>query len=795
MLLALVVLRPVLPAPASLLPFPTAHHRHGAPMVRVDHADQSMVVATTVRNAERFVRAPWSLHHGGQCHPMPLSYTLGEHMFGFGLLAAPAHALGAEPILAYNLALWATLWIPGVAMYLLARPLTGSAPAAFVAGLVFALQPGRITDPTHPYVHGDLWAPLALLFLHRLLHGGRLRAALGLGLFFALGVGESLYALLATAIYLAVVAIGVGLREPRRLLRALPWLALAAVPVVAAVWIVLGPYLATRDAWGVLTGRSGTFASMALFVPGGEQFPGWIVLALALVALADRRRGWRGEEDLRLPVLAGALILLWCALGVIKVPLVGLALPSPLQLARGWVPGLDAVRALQVVGLGIGLATSLLAGYGVAALLAKLDRRRALWLTATLCLALLAVRFYGPLARASFGRTLRMEAWQARPPQGDVDLVRASAPGPILDVPLPYREGHIAFGAGSALLRASYGPRDAAACYNSFASPVQKQVWLLSEGLPEPADASALAALGFATVLADQDEAAARMTREPRTTLVERGRSAALAAFALPPAGPVSEDLAVLVAGAAAGDGSDPVLQAPAGTARVAFTFRAPGGATFRHPAPVAPSDLVVRFAARDGSGETTSVARALLPIALGPGGELPVDVDVALPARPGRYRATLARAADPTAVLASREVEVVDAASSKLLPQRSADVLRPVADAAPARVVEGRRLLALTVENPGPASYQDLDARGVLRLRLTWRTPDGAIVRDDERMVRVPPVIPPGARATVDVSARTPSPGRYRVELTTSARPPHVIAALDVDVVQRGAARATPGS
>jgi len=793
MLLALVVLRPVLPAPSSLLPFPAAHHTRGAAIVRLDHADQSMVVATTIRNAERFARAPWALHDGGQCHPMPLSYTLGEHMFGFGLLAAPAHALGAEPILAYNAALWATLWIPGLAMFLLAVALTGSPPAAFVAGLAFALQPGRITDPTHPYVHGDLWAPLALLFLYRLLRGGRVRDALALGICVALEVGESLYALLGTVIYLAVVASSVGLREPRRLLRAMPWLALAAVPAIAAAWVVLGPYLVTRDAWGVLTGRSSTFASMALFAPGADHFPGWIVLGLVLLALADRMRGWRGETDLRLPVLAGALILLWCALGVIRVPLVGLALPSPLQAARGVIPGLDAVRALQVVALGIGLATSLLAGYGVAALLARLDRRRALWLTAALCVALVVVRSYGPLARASFGRTLRLESWQARPLQGDVDLVRASGPGAIVDVPLPYREGQIAFAAGSALLRASYGPRDAAACYNSFASPVQKQVWLLSEGLPDPADAAALAALGFATVLARAGEAGERMTDDPRTTLVERGRSAALVSYAIPPAGAITEDFAVLAAGAAASTTSDPALYASPGTARVAFTMRTPAGATFRHPAPVVPSDLVVRFVARDGSGEVTSAARALLPLALGPDGELPIDVDVALPVRAGIHRASLARAADPATVLASRDIEIVAAAPSDLPPQRTADALRPVPDAAATRVVEGRRLLAFAVENPGPARYHHLDPRGVLRLRLTWRTPAGAIVRDDERMVRVPPVIPPGARATVDVSARTPSPGRYRVELTTFAQPPHVIGVLDVEVRERGATLAAP--
>jgi len=791
LLLTLLVLRPVLPAPSRLLPFPAAHHTQGPALVRLDHADQSMVVATTTRNAARLATAPWSLREGGQCEPMPRSYTLGEHMFGFGLLAAPAHALGAEPILAYNVALWATLWIPAFTMYALAAAVTGSPPAAFVAGLAFALQPGRIADPTHPYVHGDLWTPLALLFLYRLLRGGGLRAALGLGACVALEVGESLYALLATLTYLATSVLSVALRAPARLLRATPWLLVAAAPAVLAAWLVLGPYLDTRATWGVLSGRSSTFASLALFAPGGDNFPGWIVVALALVALADRMRGRRGGDDLRLPVLAGALLLVWCAIGQIRVPALGIALPSPLQAARGVVPGLDAVRALQAVALGIGLATSLLAGYGLAALAARLDRRRVLWLTVALCVAMVGVRSYGPLARATFGRTLRLEAWDARPREGDVALLRDLAPGAIVDVPLPYREGHIAFAAGEALLRAAYGPRDSAACYNSFASPVQKQVFLLSEGLPARADAAALAALGFGTVLTRAGEATERMAGGvAAATLRERARTDSLAAFDLPAPGAVVEDVGVLAGGAAASDAAAGLAPPPlltssaAATTRVAFPFRNPGAVTFRHPQPLAPSDLLIRWEALDAeSPTTTGVARALLPIALGAGGELPVDVDVATPARPGRYRAGLARASAPDLVLATRVVEVAAASPSDVPSHGTTDVLRPAPQAGVLRVAPGRRLLPFAVENPGPADYHHLDARGVLPLRITWRAPDGRVVQEEERMVRVPPLIPAGTAATVDVSSRAPAAGAYRVELRTSGGAPRVLGALDVQV------------
>jgi len=53
-------------------------------------------------------------------------------------------------------------------MYALVYFWTGSVSAAFVAGLLFGIHPGRIGDPAHPYVHGNQWTPLALLFAHRL---------------------------------------------------------------------------------------------------------------------------------------------------------------------------------------------------------------------------------------------------------------------------------------------------------------------------------------------------------------------------------------------------------------------------------------------------------------------------------------------------------------------------------------------------------------------------------------------------------------------------------------------------
>ena len=65
-------------------------------------------------------------------------------------------------------------------------------------------------------------------------------------------------------------------------------------------------------------------------------------------------------------------------------------------------------------------------------------------------------------------------------------------------------------------------------------------------------------------------------------------------------------------------------------------------------PDPIAPEDLVVRW--RDAAGTVVEQAtvRALLPMAIAPGAQLPIRVRVAAPAAAGRYPVDVARAAEP---------------------------------------------------------------------------------------------------------------------------------------------------
>jgi hypothetical protein len=87
---------------------------------------------------------------------------------------------------AYNLVFIAFLALNGFTMYLLARELTGSPPAAFIGGLVYGFWPYTLSHSDHPNLVVVCWIPLAFLYLHRTLEKGRRRDALLAGLFLAL---------------------------------------------------------------------------------------------------------------------------------------------------------------------------------------------------------------------------------------------------------------------------------------------------------------------------------------------------------------------------------------------------------------------------------------------------------------------------------------------------------------------------------------------------------------------------------------------------------------------------------
>lgn len=139
----------------------------------------------------------------------PQSVSLAFHPLVFvkAFLALPLLSL-VSAWTAYNLLVLFTFSAAGYAMHLLARQLTGSAPAAWIAGLVYGFSPFMLArGQGHLNYLSSEWMPLYILCLLRLLATGRRRWAVGAGIFLLLTAYCEYYYLiyltLFTFLYLA----------------------------------------------------------------------------------------------------------------------------------------------------------------------------------------------------------------------------------------------------------------------------------------------------------------------------------------------------------------------------------------------------------------------------------------------------------------------------------------------------------------------------------------------------------------------------------------------------------------
>ena len=130
--------------------------------------------------AHQLPRDPAHLFDANIFHPEAHTLTFSDAIPLLGIAAAPAIWLGVPPVVAYNLLVLLSFPAAGLAMYLLARDLTGSRSAALVAGTFFAFQPYRIAHFAQIELLWTCWIPLAFLALHRLMRTPSPRAGVGL---------------------------------------------------------------------------------------------------------------------------------------------------------------------------------------------------------------------------------------------------------------------------------------------------------------------------------------------------------------------------------------------------------------------------------------------------------------------------------------------------------------------------------------------------------------------------------------------------------------------------------------
>src|SRR5205823_9605554 len=93
--------------------------------------------------AHQLPRDPWHLFDANIFYPEPRTLGYSDALLLPALMGAPLIWLGVPAVAVHNLLVMFSFVACGVAMYALVRELTGSAPAAWFAALVFAFQPYR----------------------------------------------------------------------------------------------------------------------------------------------------------------------------------------------------------------------------------------------------------------------------------------------------------------------------------------------------------------------------------------------------------------------------------------------------------------------------------------------------------------------------------------------------------------------------------------------------------------------------------------------------------------------------
>jgi len=634
------MMRSVLDAPASLLQAASDGTPSLSKWETIGHADQEMVVALVVRNADLMTSNLGGLQGFGQCFPFPASYTLGEHGFAEGLLAAIPWVLTGEPILSYNFMLWIGYFLSGFSMFLLVRNFTGDARAGLLGGLFLQWVPGRIVDGGHPFLHAEFWLPLALLCLHRLFVTGRVRAAAGVAFFLGMQALGSFYLILGVIPVVLVYVPFLFWRHREHRWKALG-LSLAAGSFVAVVglWVLL-PYLETREAWSVLGGRDSLLLPIEAFLPGQYSFPGWIFASLILLGIADRFRGPRScdGEDPRLVMLLASGIILSCSTYGLRIPGTDIVVPSLLALLSGTVPGLDAVRALGVMSNILWVPLAWIAGYGARAVLENFSLRLQGALFVALALGVGAIRFWPPLAVANFGRPLAVESRNVRPSEEDIALVRSRRASALLHVPMTKRGPDLPTGTASAqLLLGSFSPSPTTSCYNSFASPFASQIGQLAQRLPRASSSEALSALGIDTVLFHRSEATVRHEQwfedhfrespEAAARVVSLGETETLSGYHLNGRLPTTSSSSVLHRGMA----YEQLWKDP-DSRTVSFWIRNRGREVYLEPEPRKLREGYIMWVDEAGAPVSRVPVMFLMPIALAPGERMALNIDVEPP-------------------------------------------------------------------------------------------------------------------------------------------------------------------
>ncbi len=349
---------------------------------RVDNGDGALNIWAVNWVGSHLLTDPLRVADANIFYPERRSLAFSEMLLVQGAVAAPAIALGAPPVLAFNVAVLSGFTLTGWAFCLLVRAWTGSWLSGLVAGSLAAFNAHTLVRIAHVQTLHVEFLPLALFALDRVVTTPRLGDIVKLGAGLALQGLTSLYLLTFSGWALIFGALGQMAAWRRAgIVRVGAALAASVGVAVLLLWPWLSVYLHVREDLGFSRGVDNVVAASWVdylatgarvhrwwsppgdVSPASYSFPGIVAMALAAVAVAshDTRRDPRFRM---------------CAIAAVGCMIVSFAGRLPFYPALHQViPQFQAVRVQAHLGQIVLVLLAVLAGFGAVVVMRRWPAR------------------------------------------------------------------------------------------------------------------------------------------------------------------------------------------------------------------------------------------------------------------------------------------------------------------------------------------------------------------------------------------------------------------------------------